>query len=65
MTFTMISLMSGCIVNIILDPIFIFGLGPIRPLGISGAAIATISGQLATLLIYIFIYARYDIGIKF
>lgn len=65
MAFTMISLMSGCIVNIILDPIFIFGLGPIRPLGISGAAIATISGQLATLLIYIFIYARYDIGIKF
>lgn len=65
MTFTMISLMSGCIVNIILDPIFIFGIGPIRPLGISGAAIATISGQLATLLIYIFIYARYDIGIKF
>lgn len=65
MTFTMISLMSGCIVNIILDPVLIFGSGPFKSLGINGAAIATDIGQLTTFLIYIFIYLRQDIGIKF
>lgn len=33
------------VVNIILDPIFIFGFGPIPALGIKGAAIATATGR--------------------
>ena len=40
--------------NIILNPLFVFGFGIIPPLGISGLAIATIISQLIS-LIYIFI----------
>ena len=44
---SMIAQGLGAVVNIILDPVFIFGLGPIPALGIRGAAIATVIGQFA------------------
>ncbi len=44
---SMISQTAGAIVNIVFDPIFIFGLGPVPALGIRGAALATILGQFA------------------
>ena len=51
MKVTMIGLMSGCIVNIILDPVMIFVLG----MGIRGAAVATGIGQTVTLAVYLYI----------
>ncbi len=42
---SMLSLISGAIVNIILDPIMIFGLLGFPQMGIRGAAIATVIGQ--------------------
>ncbi len=43
---SMISLILGAIVNIILDPIMIFGLLGCPKMGIKGAAIATVIGQI-------------------
>lgn len=42
----------GLITNIVLDPIMIFGLGPIPGLGIAGAAIATVFSQLLVVVIF-------------
>lgn len=64
MIITMISLMTGCILNIILDAILIFGLGPFPKMGIQGAALATGIGQTSTLVIYLIVYFLRPIHVK-
>ena len=54
----------GLVLNIILDPVFIFGLGPIPPLGIRGAAIATVTGQASVFFIFVFVMRRKEGVIK-
>ena len=53
---TMISLMCGCITNIVLDPVLIFGYGLFPAMGIEGDALATGIGQTLTLAIYLVVY---------
>lgn len=64
MVISMISMLGGCIANIILDPILIFGTPFIPAMGITGAAVATGIGQTLPILIYLFFYRTKPLPIK-
>lgn len=63
---TMITQMTGAVINIIMDPILIFGLFGFPALGIKGAAIATVFGQIvaAVLALVMNIKLNHDVHIS-
>lgn len=52
--YTMITQSTGAIINIIFDPIFIFGLFGVPKMGIVGAAVATIFGQTVAMFMALY-----------
>lgn len=48
----------GLVLNIVLDPLFIFGFGVIHPMGVAGAAIATVLAQLVVMLLFLYTMLR-------
>ena len=65
MTVSMTAMLAGCITNIILDPVLIFGPGIFPRMGIEGAALATGIGQTVSLIVYIIIYIVRPIPVRF
>lgn len=48
----------GLVLNIVLDPLFIIGFGAIPPMGVAGAAIATVLAQLVVMLLFLYTILR-------
>ena len=61
---SMLCMLIGCVTNIILDPLMIFGIGFFPAMGIKGAALATGIGQVVTLLAYLIFYKCQPIPAK-
>lgn len=61
---SMCTQLTGAIINIILDPILIFGYIGFPKMGVAGAAIATITGQMIAAIIAIIINHRINKEVK-
>lgn len=56
--YTMITQMFGALINIALDPIFIFGLFGMPEMKVAGAALATITGQICAAVLAVILNAK-------
>ena len=62
--YSMISQMTGAIINMIFDPILIFGYFGFPALGVAGAAYATVFGQVTAALLGLFMNKKFNTDIQ-
>lgn len=58
--YSTIAQISGAVINIILDPFFIYGWCGLPEMGVKGAAWATVIGQIASMLIGLAFHLKFD-----
>ena len=62
---SMVTQATGAIINIILDPVFIFGWLGLPAMGMAGAAIATVIGQWTAALLGLYLNEKYNPEVQF
>lgn len=62
--YTMVTQGTGAIINIIMDPLLIFGIGPFPRMGIAGAAVATVSGQWVAAILAVIFNIKFNPDVK-
>ena len=67
--YSTIGQVAGAVINIILDPIMIYGIGPVPKMGVEGAAYATVIGQVASavllLIFHMTLNKEFEHGMKY
>ena len=62
---SMASQITGAVINIIFDPVFIFGIGVFPKMGVAGAAYATVMGQCIAACLGLFLNLRFNSELHF
>ncbi|MDO5399268.1 MAG: MATE family efflux transporter [bacterium] len=62
--YSTISMITGAVINIVLDPIMIYGLLGLPAMGVKGAAYATVIGQIVSAVLGLIFHIRFNTSVK-
>ena len=62
--YSTIGQITGAVINIILDPVMIYGIGPVPEMGVKGAAYATVIGQVISAALLLIFHLKLNKEVK-